>query len=138
MKSRQRLAWLVLLVVVSLGTVILGPDARALAQARPRDAVVVNPTVAEFLASADHAVLTSYVGGYFMSGATEPMLEVDLGKPTPDNAQTCTVALNVKPLAFATDYSLRIKAVAAGVASDWSNPAPFARKPLPVSGLVVR
>ena len=81
---------------------------------------VVNPTKVEFTASADHAVLTSYVLGHFLPGATDPMQEVDLGKPTPDAAQLCVVTLNTRPISFGLSYTARIKSVAGAVVGEWS------------------
>jgi hypothetical protein len=76
-----------------------------------------------FTASADHALVTAYVLGYFAPGATQPTQEVDLGKPTPDATQTITVAINIHPLSFGAAYVAKVKAVAGALVSDWSDPS---------------
>ena len=62
---------------------------------------VTNPGTVEFTASSDHAILTSYVLGHFLPGATTPMQEVDLGKPTPNaTTQLIVATINTRPIAF--------------------------------------
>lgn len=91
---------------------------------------IKNPTVATFTASADHATVDKYTIGYFSPGATSPVQTADLGKPTPDGTQTCTVTLNVMPLTFGAAYIAKIKAVAGTAESDWSEASnPFDRAP---------
>jgi hypothetical protein len=98
-----------------------------------------NPSVATFTASLDHAQVTSYTIGYFLPGATDPVQEADLGKPTPDATQTCMVVLNTMPLGFAPGYVAKVRAWAGSVASDWSTPSnPFDRVPGPPSKPVVK
>ena len=93
-----------------------------------------NPSVATFTASVDHAQVSSYTIGYFLPGATDPVQTTDLGKPTPDATQTCTVTLNVMPLTFGANYTAKVKAVAGTVSSDWSTASnPFDRVPGPPS-----
>ena len=100
---------------------------------------VVNPRTATFTASADHAQLTGYVIGYFLPGAGAPVQSADLGLPTPDATQTCTVTINTQPVPFGMGYVARVKAIAAGAESDWSEVSnPFDRKPGPPGKPVVK
>lgn len=100
---------------------------------------VVNPSAVTFTVSTDHADITSYTLGYFAPGATLPLQEVDLGKPTPV-ALVATVPINVKPLGWVTGYTVKVKAVAsATVMSEWSEPSNFFdRKPGKPGGPVVK
>lgn len=100
---------------------------------------VVNPRTATFTASADHAQLTGYTIGYFVAGASEPVQTASIGLPAPDAANTCTVTINTQPMPFGLNYVARVKAVAAGAESDWSEVSnPFDRKPGPPSKPVVK
>lgn len=91
---------------------------------------VINPSQVTFTASDDHAIVTSYVIGYFAPGATAPLQEVDLGKPTPDATNTCAATINTRPLTFGTDYVAKVRAVAGTLTSEWSAASnPFARLP---------
>ena len=100
---------------------------------------VRNPSVAQWTASLDHAQVTSYVIAFYLPGATDPVQEVDLGKPTPDATQTCAANINTMPLTFGVGYTAKMKAVATGVASDWSMPSnTFDRVPGPPSKAVVK
>ena len=100
---------------------------------------VVNPSAVTFTASADHADLTHYVLGYFAPGATAPVMEIDLGKPTPV-VDVITLPLNIKPLGWPQGYTVKVKAIAAvGVESEWSLPSgPFNRQPGKPGGPVVK
>jgi len=100
----------------------------------------VNPSVVTFTPSPDHAQITTYTIGYFLPGAAEPVqTATDIGKPVPDAQNTCTVPINTQPVPFGLDYVARIKAFAAGIASDWSEPSNFFdRKPGPPSKPVVK
>lgn len=120
----------VLLVVLVF--TLLGFAAVASAQ------TVKNPTRAEFTASADHAVITSYEIGWFLGAAVDPVSTVDLGKPTPDATNLCTTAINVMPLPF-NEYTAKMRAKAGTVYSDWSLASnPFQRVPGPPSKPVVK
>ena len=91
---------------------------------------IVNAREVQFTASLDHAVLTSYVLGHFMPGATEPMQEVSLGLPTPDAAQVIVTAINTRPISFGIGYTVRVKSVAGAVVGEWSAPSnPWDRRP---------
>jgi opacity protein-like surface antigen len=98
-----------------------------------------NPSVATFTASVDHATVDKYTIGYFAPGATSPVQTADLGKPTPDATQTCTVTLNVMPLTFGAAYIAKVKAIAGTAESDWSAASnPFDRAPGPPSKPTVK
>jgi hypothetical protein len=101
---------------------------------------VLNPRSVEFDPSFDHAVVTSYVIGYFLPGATEPVQTADLGKPEADPATgKCTVQINTQPLGFATGYVARVRAVAGDVIGEWSDLSnPFNRVPGKPGGPVVK
>jgi len=91
---------------------------------------VTNPSVLTFTASIDHAVLTSYVVGFFAAGAQEPMQESDIGKPTPDGTNTVTVTVNTRPIAFGMDYTVKVKSVAGSIVGEWSSASnPWNRRP---------
>lgn len=112
------------LLLVTLVFALLGFAATATAQ------TIKNPSIATFTASPDHAQIASYTIGFFLPGATDPVQTADLGNPTPDATQTCTVTLNVQPLVFGAAYTAKVKAVAGTVASDWSDASnPFDRVP---------
>lgn len=119
--------------IVFLAFALLGLAATASAQA------LKNPSAATFTASVDHAQIDKYIIGYFLAGAAAPVQTADLGKPTPDATQTCTVALNTMPLSFNKDYTAKVKAVAGTAESDWSTASnPFDRAPGPPSKPVVK
>lgn len=101
---------------------------------------VVNPTTVTFTASVDHADISSYAIGYFAAGATAPVQEVDLGKPTPGTGGVISVGIVVKPLGWVTGYTVRVKAVAgSGIVSEWSSDSnPFSRQPGKPGGPVVK
>jgi len=121
----------VLLIVAALALLV---PSLALAQTTPR-----NPREVTFTASLDHAQIDSYRIGYFLAGATDPVQETDLGKPTPDATQTCLATINTQPLAFGAAYTAKIRAIAGDVSSEWSTPSnPFDRVPGPPSKPVVK
>ena len=99
---------------------------------------VNNPGTVTFTASVDHATVDSYVLGWFATGATSPLMEVNLAKPVPDATQTCTHTIDSRPLAFGT-YTVKIRAVAGAVTSEWSDPSNGAiRSPFPPTVPVVK
>jgi hypothetical protein len=120
-------------ILAGLVFALLGFAATAAAQN------VRNPSVAQWTASLDHQAVTSYVIAFYLPGATDPVQEVDLGKPTPDGTQTCSAAINTMPLTFGVGYIAKMKAVAGGIASEWSLPSnAFDRVPGPPSKAVVK
>jgi hypothetical protein len=102
--------------------------------------LVVNPTRVEFTASTDHADIVSYDLGYFAPGATDPVQVVNLGKPTPDGANLCTSAVNVRPLGWVQNFIVKVRAVASPtVMSEWSDASnPFSRMPGKPGGPVIK
>lgn len=106
----------------------------AQAQTKP-----VNPREGTFTASADHALIEEYVIGFFRPGTTTPALTQFIGKPAPDATNTCTFTFNSQPLGFGVDYVARVKAVAGGAESPWSEVSnPFDRVPGPPARVVIK
>jgi hypothetical protein len=106
------------LAIAFLVFVILGFCASAVnAQTIPG-----NPTGAEFTPSPDHAAVSQYEIGWFLSGAVDPLSITDIGKPTPDQNNVCRVTINVMPLPF-NQYTAKIRAKAGDVYSEWSEPS---------------
>lgn len=97
---------------------------------------VKNPTTAVFTVSADHAVVTKYELGFFMSGAAEPVQVADLGTGAPAG-ESLTRPLPSFPIGVT--YVAKVRAYAGAIASDWSAESnPFFRTPAPPSGLAVK
>jgi len=100
---------------------------------------VINPRQVELTVSVDHVLVTKYVIGYFQSGASAPVMEVDLGTCTPDAQQKCSFAINVQPVGFGVAYVAKVKAVAGTVIGEWSEPSnPFDRSPGAPGGPLVK
>lgn len=104
---------------------------------------VINPTVVEFTASADHAAITSYEVGWFVIGSTDPVSTNDIGKPVPDSIVGCGTPPNPVPppcvqipvgalvtvLPF-NEYVARVRVQAFGISYEWSEVSnPFRRVP---------
>lgn len=98
-------------------------------------AVVTDPNTVEFAASPDHSVIrldgtplvVKYLLRFYLEGATTPVQEQDLGKPTPVDGRisvTNRTLFTVAPLALDTRYLARVAAAGpTGVTeSDPSNP----------------
>jgi hypothetical protein len=102
------------MIILVLAFILAVSATPAFAQALP------NPTGATFTASPDHASISSYEIAWFLVGAVDPVSTTDLGKPTPDALNVCTVVINVMPLAF-NEYVAKIRAKAGTVASEWSD-----------------
>ena len=95
---------------------------------------VTNPGHVQYTVSADHAQLTKYIIGYFLSGATDPVQTADLAVVTPDATQKVEQAINATPLTFGT-YTARLRSVAGAVMGEWSADSnAFVRAPLPPGG----
>lgn len=110
----------VILVLVSLLVFAVSASAQA----------VINPAHVEYTPSADHATLTKYVIGYFLSGATDPVQSQDLAVVAPV-AGVITQVINSTPLTFGT-YTAKLKSVAGAIEGEWSLPSNgFTRAPLP-------
>jgi hypothetical protein len=94
------------------------------APAYAQAADVNNPAAIQFVASADHASVTGYTLDILRPDGTV-LQTLDLGKPTPAaTTNLCTAALNVQPIAFATGYSVRVRAyvtaTTGSAVSDWA------------------
>lgn len=87
------------------------------AQAQTAD--VNNPSAVTFTASADHASVDSYELDILRPDGTV-LQTLNIGKPTPDATNTCTAPVNVQPVAFASGYSMRIRAKAGTAYSDYA------------------
>jgi len=109
-----------------------------LACAVSASAQVVNPGHVEYTPSADHAMLTKYVIGYFLAGATDPVQEADLAIVAPEGG-VVTQVINSTPLPYGT-YTAKLKSVAGAVAGDWSLPSnEFIRAPVaPPTALTIK
>jgi hypothetical protein len=78
---------------------------------------VNNPRGVQFTASADHAQIDSYELSIFRPTGT--LLQVlNVGKPTPDANNICTVQLNVQPISFGVGYTVQMTARAGTAVSD--------------------
>jgi hypothetical protein len=80
---------------------------------------VNNPSAVQFTASADHASVDSYELDILRPDGTV-LQTLNLGKPTPDATNTCTAPMNVQPIAFASGYTVRVRAKAGTAVSDYA------------------
>ena len=103
------------ILIVSLGT-LLCIAGNAAAQL-PAD--VNNPSAVAFTASADHTLVDSYELDILRPDGTV-LQTLNLGKPVPDSTNTCTAPINVQPIAFASGYSVRVRAKAGTAVSDYA------------------
>jgi hypothetical protein len=118
--------------------------------------VVVNPTTVIFPASGDHdavrpldgsAVLSKYMLRFFLEGASSPVQEQDLGKPTP-TAGVITIVNRAlftgTPLALDTKYVARVAAVGPGgegvsaASGPFGNASPLTAPRAPASAPTLR
>jgi hypothetical protein len=107
-------------------------------QVPPPPADVDNPSAVQFTASSDHAAIDSYELDILRADGTV-LQTLNLGKPTPDATNTVTAPINVQPVAFATGYSVRVRAKAGTSASDYAvSLNKFNRKPGAPSKAVVK
>ena len=90
--------------------------AAAAAQTVPPD--VKNPSAVTFTPSADHAAITGYELDIIKPDGVTVLQTLNVGKPTPDATNTCTAPINVQPIAFASGYSVRVRAIAGTSKSD--------------------
>lgn len=119
------------IILVALMFLLLGFAATAFAQTP-----VKNPTTAVIGISPDHADITRYELGFFLSGATEPVQVADVGTGTPVAGE---LAKPLPAFPIGVTYIAKARAYAGTIASDWSPAsAPFYRTPAPPAGLVVR
>jgi hypothetical protein len=81
---------------------------------------VNNPTAISFTPSTDHASIDSYEMDILRPDGTV-LQTLNIGKPAPDATNTCVAAINVQPVKFGVGYSVRLRALAGGAASDYVN-----------------
>ena len=113
----MRKGWIVLALVLALP---------ALAGAQS----VVNPRTVEFVVSPDHALVTTYILGWYAEGATDPVSEVDLGTGTPNEQNKLSFTINCHPLTFGFNYTVKVRAVAGDISGIWSEASNlFDRRP---------
>jgi hypothetical protein len=105
----------------------------ALACAVPASAQnITNPTTVIFTVSPDHAQLSKYVVGYFLSGASAPVTQNDLPLGTPNAQQEVSNPILLAGIPFIGGVTAKVKAVAGTMESPWSEPSnAFDRAPLP-------
>ena len=104
-------------VILVLGLILIASDVRA--------QVPVNPTTIQF-DSPDHAVVTSYMVGYFSSATSIlPVQEAVLVKPGTCNP--CSGLLPSRPSAF-QNWWVGVKAIAGSASSPYSVTVPFVRQ----------
>jgi hypothetical protein len=78
---------------------------------------VKNPSAVEFTPSTDHAVVTAYEMDILRPDGSV-LQTINLGKTEPVDG-VVKAALNVQPVAFGKDYSVRVRALAGTAASDY-------------------
>jgi hypothetical protein len=87
--------------------------------------IPVNPTTIQF-DSPDHAIVTSYIVGYFSSAiSTVPVQEATLIKP--GTCSPCSGNLPSRPSAF-QNWWVGVKAIAGTASSPYSVTVPFVRQ----------
>jgi len=79
---------------------------------------VLNPTKVIFIPSADHnatvdgvPLVARYELRHFLVGATSPVSVQDLGKPTPDAGNQCTVLFTALPISSTNKYFAKVAAI---------------------------
>jgi hypothetical protein len=99
---------------------------------------VQNPRSVEFTASPDHALIDSYELDILRPDGTV-LQTLNIGKPVPDSTNVCNAPVNVQPVAFATGYSMRLRARAGtAVSTDTVSVNKFDRVPGPPSRLTAK
>ena len=127
-----RTAWLSIPIVLLAGLLLTASSAAA------QVADVNNPTAVQFTASPDHALVDSYELDILRPDGTV-LQTLNLGKPVPDSTSTCTAPINVQPIAFASGYSVRVRAKAGTAVSDYAlSVNKFNRVPGPPSKLTIK
>lgn len=128
-----RTAWLRTLVVSIAGWFCMAGSAAAQS---PAD--VNNPSAVQFTASTDHGLIDAYELDILRPDGTV-LQTLNLGKPTPDATNTCTAPLNVQPIAFASGYTVRVRAKAGTAVSDYAiGQNKFNRVPGPPTKVTVK
>jgi hypothetical protein len=85
--------------------------------AAAQDVQIKNPSAVSFEPSADHALVSAYELDILRPDGTV-LQTINLGKPAPVS-NVCTAPVNVQPVAFGKDYSVRVRALAGTAASDY-------------------
>ena len=83
-----------------------------------QDAQVKNPSAVEFTPSADHALVSAYELDILRPDGTV-LQTINLSKPSPIDG-VCRAEINVQPVAFGKDYSVRLRALAGSAASEYA------------------
>lgn len=83
---------------------------------------VDNPSGAVWTCSSDHAIIDGYSLDLLRPDGTvlQTLTFIGTSKPTPNASNDCQVAINVQPIAFASGYSARVKAVAGTASSAYT------------------
>jgi hypothetical protein len=106
----------------------------AAAQTPPPD--VNNPRAVSFTPSTDHALIDSYELD-IVSPTGTVIQTLNIGKPTPDAANTCEATINVQPIAFGVGYTVRARAKAGpALSEDAVSENKFNRVPGPPSRVI--
>jgi hypothetical protein len=87
------------------------------APAYAQEPQVKNPSAVEFTPSIDHAVVTAYELDILRPDGSV-LQTINLGKTEPVDG-VVKAALNVQPVAFGRDYSVRVRALVGTAASDY-------------------
>lgn len=103
------------LLIVATALLLIVASPYALKQTEPN---VRNPSAVEFTPSGDHAALDGYDLDLLRADGTV-LQTLNLGKPTVNNG-ICRVTINVQPVAFGVNYSMRLRARAGGAFSDYT------------------
>jgi hypothetical protein len=107
------------------------------APAYAQEPQVKNPSAVEFVPSADHAVVTAYELDILRADGSV-LQTINLGKSEPVDG-VVKAALNVQPVAFGTDYSVRVRALAGTASSDYAvSVNKFERSPGGPSKITIR
>jgi hypothetical protein len=88
------------------------------AAAQTAEAQIKNPSAVEFEPSTDHALVSAYELDILRPDGSV-LQTINLGKPAPV-LNICKASINVQPVAFGKDYSVRVRALAGTAASDYA------------------
>jgi hypothetical protein len=83
-----------------------------------QEAQVKNPSAVEFTPSVDHAVVTAYELDILRPDGSV-LQTINIGKSEPVDG-VCKASLNVQPVAFGRDYSVRLRAMVGTASSDYA------------------
>ena len=88
-------------------------------------AVPTNPSEVAF-ASPDHAIITDYEIGFFLTGAAQPVQANKQAKPGLSTDGDVHLTFNSRPLGLGI-YELKVRAYAGTEVGTWSGPVGFTR-----------